>query len=104
MHSRATGTKLVVRQALEEPVITEEWAAIVDQKKFGPKFRADAKPLQEVILKMSQLELETTKNVLDGEGKVEINVNGKELIVDTDLMQIERVTRKETSYPSSVRW
>lgn len=103
MHSRATGTKLVVRQALEEPVVSEVWAPNIDRKKFGPKFRQDAKPLEEVISKMSQMELESCKNILDGEGKVEINVNGKECIVDTELMQIERVTKKETGMSSESR-
>jgi glycyl-tRNA synthetase len=97
MHAKATGAKLVVRQPLETPVISEVWQPILDRKKFGPKFRQDAKALEEVILKMSQMELESCKKVLDGEGKVEINVNDKELIVDTDLMQIELVTQKETS-------
>jgi len=98
MHSKATGTKLVVREPLTTPIITEVWQANFDRKKFGPKFRGDAKPLEEVILKMSQLELESCKKVLDGEGKVEVNVNGKELVIGTDLMQIDLVTQKETVY------
>jgi glycyl-tRNA synthetase len=96
MHSKATGTKLVVREPLTTPIITEVWQANFDRKKFGPKFRGDAKPLEEIILKMSQLELESCKKVLDGEGKVEVNVNGKELVIGTDLMQIDLVTQKET--------
>lgn len=96
-HSAATNTKLVVRQALETPVVSEVWEPIIDQKKFGPAFKKESKALQEVILKMSQMELESTKNVLEGDGKAEINMNGNEYIVTPELMKIERVTKKETS-------
>src|ERR1700737_4374426 len=97
MHSRATGTKLVVRQPLEKPIISAVCRPNIERQKFGMKFRKDAKPIEEVISKMSQLELESCKKVLDGENKVEINVSGQEFIVDSALMQIELVTQKETS-------
>jgi glycyl-tRNA synthetase len=100
-HSAATNTKLVVRQALETPVETEEWEAKIDQKKFGPAFKKDSKPIQDVISKMNQMELESCKNVLEQEGKAEINMNGNEYVVTSDLMKIERVTNKETSNPSA---
>lgn len=97
MHSKATKTKLVVRQALENPIISEVWEPILDRKKAGPMFRGDAKSLEEVISQMSQMELESSKNILEQEGKIEVNVNGKELVLDSKLIQIERVTKKETS-------
>lgn len=96
-HSAATNTKLVVRQPLETPVETEAWEAKIDQKKFGPAFKKESKAIQEVIFKMSQMELESCKNVLEQEGKAEINMNGTEYVVTSDLMKIERVTKKETS-------
>jgi hypothetical protein len=45
---------------------------------------------------MSQMELESCKNVLEGEGKAEINMNGKEYVITPELMTIERVTKKES--------
>jgi glycyl-tRNA synthetase len=87
----------VVRQALETPIISEVWEPILDRKKAGPIFRGDAKKLEEVISQMSQMELETSKNILEQEGKIEVNVNGKELVLDSKLIEIERVTKKETS-------
>ena len=96
VHSSKTNTKLVARIALDEPVISEVWEASLDRKKLGPKFRQDAKAFEETITKMSQLELETARTVLHNEGKIEVNVNGKELVVESDIMQIERVTKKET--------
>ena len=96
-HSAATNTKLVVRQPLATPVETEVWEAKIDQKKFGPTFKKESKAIQEVIAQMSQMELESCKNVLEQEGKAEINMNGTEYIVTSDLMKIERVTNKESS-------
>jgi glycyl-tRNA synthetase len=96
VHSAKTSTKLVVRQALDQPVVSEVWQANLDRKKLGPKFRQDARALEEAILKMSQMELETCRNLLAGEGKIEVNVGGKELIVTGDIMQVEQVTKKET--------
>jgi len=100
VHSAKTNTKLVARIALDEPVISEIWEANLDRKKVGPKFRQDAKALEETITKMSQLELETARNVLLNEGKIEVNVTGKELVVDKDIISIERVTKKETGVSS----
>ena len=96
----ATNSKLVVRHRLKEPIVSEVWEAIIDLKKFGSAFKKDSKPLVDVISKMSQMELESVKAVLEGEGKAEINMNEKEYIVTPELMKIERVTKKETSATS----
>ena len=102
MHSGATKTKLVVRQALDQPLVTEVWEPILDRKKLGPKFKGDAKPLEALITGMSQVELEDCKKVLEEKGEKEFKLAGKEqlLVVDKELMQIERVTKKETSIAS----
>ena len=84
--------------ALDEPLVSEVWEASLDRKKLGPKFRQDAKALEETIVNMSQMELETARNVLKNEGKIEINVSGKELVVEKDIIEIERVTKKETGW------
>lgn len=99
MHSAATKTKLVVRQALDQPLISEVWEPTLDRKKLGPKFKGDAKSLEDLIMKMSQVELEECKKTLEEKGHVEFTLKGKEqpLVVDKDLMQIDRVTKKETS-------
>jgi len=99
MHSAATQTKLVVREALDEPVVSEVWEPSFDRKKLGPRFRGDAKKLEEMVLKMSQVKLEECKKTLEEKGQVEFKLEGKAepLVVDKGLMQIERVTKKETS-------
>ena len=99
MHSGATNTKLVVRQALDQPVISEVWEPTYDRKKLGPRFKGDAKKLEELVLKMGQMELEECKKTFEEKGQVEFKLEGKEepVVVDKDLMQINRVTKKETS-------
>jgi glycyl-tRNA synthetase len=98
-HSEATNTKLVVRQALDQPVVSEVWQADLDRKKAGPRFKGDAKKLEAVILGMNQLQLEECKKKLEEKGQVEFNIEGKPepLVVDKGLMRVERVTKKETS-------
>ena len=102
MHSAATKTKLVVRQALDQPLITEVWEPILDRKKIGPKFKGDAKALVAFITGMSQVELEDCKKVLEEKGEKEFKLEGIEqpLVVDKELLKIERVTKKETSITS----
>ncbi len=46
VHSKHTGTPLVVREALAEPVKVEEWQATLDKKLVGPRFKKDAKAIQ----------------------------------------------------------
>jgi hypothetical protein len=46
---------------------------------------------------MNQVELEDCKKVLETKGECEFSVAQKKLVIDKDLMQVERVTKKETS-------
>ena len=95
-HSVRTNTKLVVRQALKEPVVFEAWEPVIDIKNFGPKFKAHSKALEGVIRRMNQQKLEECKKELEVKGEVEFMVGDNKLVVDKSLLQIERVTKKET--------
>jgi glycyl-tRNA synthetase len=99
MHSNATTTKLVVRQPLEQPVVKEVWDPILDRKKLGPKFKGDAKAIEAHIVGLSQVELEECKKTLEERGSVEFTLQGKDtpFVLDKELLQVERVTKKETS-------
>jgi len=94
-----------VRQPLEQPIVSEAWEPQLDLKKFGPKFKKDAKPLEALIVGMSQLELEECKKTLEEKGQCEFKLEGKEEphVVHKDMLQVEKVTKKETSkHPLSV--
>lgn len=95
MHSGATKTKLVVRQPLDQPLITEIWEPVLDRKLAGPRFKKDAKEIETAIISMSQLELEQSKKLLEEKGQIEVNAAGKDFIVGKDILQIDRVTKKE---------
>ena len=99
MHSGATNTKLVVRQALDQPLVSEVWEPTYDRKKLGPRFKDDVKKIEQAVFKLNQMELEECKKTFEEKGQVEFKLEGKEepVVVDKDLMQINRVTKKETS-------
>jgi glycyl-tRNA synthetase len=100
MHSNATGTELVVRKHLEEPIISELWEAQWNSSKVGPKFKADWKALETVLLTMSQDELEQASKTLTENGQIEFKLPGKErpLVVDNEDLTIAKVTKKQATY------
>ena len=54
VHSAKTGKQLVVRESLDPPKVWEEWDVEVSKKWLGPKFRKDAKKVEEAIARISQ--------------------------------------------------
>jgi glycyl-tRNA synthetase len=76
MHSNATSTEVVARKHLEEPIISELWEAEWNCKKVGPKFKADWKGLETLVLTMSQEELEQASKALADKGQIEFKLPG----------------------------
>lgn len=58
VHSAYTGSPLIVKEALSEPVKVEEWQATLDQKLIGPRFKKDAKVIQSAVEALDQPTLE----------------------------------------------
>jgi glycyl-tRNA synthetase len=54
VHSKGTGEALVVREPREQPLKIEEWQVDINKKKLGPKFRRNAKVVEEAIEAISQ--------------------------------------------------
>jgi glycyl-tRNA synthetase len=98
VHSRATGVPLLVRERRESPLKVEEWATEIDKKKFGPKFKKDAKAVENAIELLSQELREKLSLELTEKGKIEIDVpevaSGK-VELDKNLITIEKKTRTE---------
>jgi glycyl-tRNA synthetase len=98
VHSRVTGVPLLVRQRREEPVKIEEWATEIDKKKFGPKFKKDAKTVENAVDLLSQELREKLSLELSEKGRIEIDVpgvaNGK-VELGKDLITIQKKTRIE---------
>ena len=76
VHAKKTGAPLVVRERLDEPLVTEEWQVDIEKKKFGPQFKKDAKAVETALLATSQDELEKLSKQLADTGKAVLSVAG----------------------------
>lgn len=98
VHAKKTGSPLVVRENLAEPLKIEEWAVEIDKKNFGPKFKKDGKAVEAAVEKLCQEDREKFSVDLSEKGKIELDVpgvgNGK-VEIDKALIKIERRTRIE---------
>lgn len=98
VHAKKTGSPLVVRENLAEPLKIEEWAVEIDKKKFGPRFKKDGKAVEAAVEKLCQEDLEKFSVDLSEKGKIGIDVpgvgNGR-VEIEEDLIKIERRTRIE---------
>ncbi|KAJ3062150.1 Glycine--tRNA ligase 1, mitochondrial [Quaeritorhiza haematococci] len=96
-HSKATREKLVVREALPEPVMRERWVLEINKPKFGPAFKKNAKFVTGYIeslmtgddewdeLKLQQLQSDLEK----GDGKVTVTgTDGNPYELTKDMVQI----------------
>ncbi|TVY46698.1 putative glycine--tRNA ligase [Lachnellula occidentalis] len=98
VHSKRTGEALVVREPREQPLKIEEWQVDIDKKKLGPKFRKNAKAVEEAIEALSQEQRERFAQTLDNDGAISIDVSGLpegQAELDKALIQIVRRTRVE---------
>ncbi|RPA83548.1 glycyl-tRNA synthetase [Ascobolus immersus RN42] len=73
VHAKKTNTDLNVVETLAEPKRYEAWEAEIDKKKFGPKFKKDAKAVEEALLALDQTQLEKFAEELKA-GSFKINV------------------------------
>lgn len=97
VHAAKTNEKLVVRQALPEPITIEKYEVVVDKKKFGPKFRKDAGKVQDWLTTRTQCDLEDLSKELLKEGKIVFEVEGitDKVELDTSFVTIEKVRKTE---------
>jgi len=86
VHSNKTGGKLVVREILEPPKVWKEWDMDVDKKWLGPKFRKDAKKIEDAVARISQEDREKLAALQEAGGKVSVEVEG------LGSVELEKVT------------
>ena len=98
VHKEKTGAPLVVRETRAEPLKVEEYQIDLEKKKLGPKFRKDAKTVENAVEALTQDMREKLSLQLKNEGKISVDVpgigNGK-VELGTDLINIEKRTRVE---------
>lgn len=100
VHAKRTGEALVVRELRPKPLKIEEWQAVLDKKKLGPKFRRDAKAVKNAVQALSQNDLETLAALLGKEGEITLSAAGllegkSEIKLGKDLISIGRDVRVE---------
>ncbi|KAF8537144.1 glycyl-tRNA synthetase [Trichophaea hybrida] len=95
VHSKRTGQPLIVRETLEEPIVWEEWDVDVDKKWMGPRFRKDAKKVEEAIAAIPQLERKILAALQKDGQPVKITVDG---LGEVELEKVEIVKRQKQQY------
>ena len=97
-HREATGQPLCVRETRAEPLKIEEYQVDIDKKKFGPKFKKDARAVETAVESLTQDMREKLSLELKNGGKINVDVNGVgngKVELDKDLVNIEKRTRIE---------
>ncbi|PWN23394.1 putative glycine--tRNA ligase GRS1 [Microstroma glucosiphilum] len=93
VHAKKTKKDLVVQKVLKEPKVYEKWVANIDRKSLGPKFKKDAKAVEEAITALEQEQLESLSSALkNGPTKVP----GTEYEISSDLVTVELKSIRET--------
>ncbi|KZP01889.1 glycyl-tRNA synthetase [Calocera viscosa TUFC12733] len=96
VHSKRTGQKLVVRQALPEPIVAERWTAEIEKKLFGPRFKKDAKAVEDGIMALDEQQLLKLKmDIANGPTPLKL-ADGREFEITSDLLTISKRVFKET--------
>ncbi|KAG1466723.1 hypothetical protein G6F56_004632 [Rhizopus delemar] len=103
VHTKRTGEKLIVREQLAEPRTVELWQVEINKKTFGPKFKKEAKAVEEALLALSEDQYaQLAKDLETGVGFVE--VNGQKFEVANDNLTVKRgsVTEYVREYTPNV--
>lgn len=98
VHRNKTGAPLCVREARTTPLRSEKYQVEIDQKKFGPRFKKDAKAIEQAVEALGQDMREKMSLTLKNEGKITVDVpevGHGQIELDKDLMKIEKRTRME---------
>ncbi|KAI8985502.1 glycyl-tRNA synthetase [Pilobolus umbonatus] len=100
VHSARTGEKLVVREQLEQPRVIECWQVEINKKSFGPKFKKDAKLVEEKLNNLS--EAEYTQLASDLEKKKQGEVSGFKIDASDVSVKKGKVTQHVREYTPNV--
>ena len=98
VHAKKTGAPLCVRETRAEPLHIEEYQIDIDKKKFGPRFKKDAKAVETSIESLTQDVREKLSLELKIEGKIEVEVpihSNNKVELEKGLINIEKRTRVE---------
>jgi glycyl-tRNA synthetase len=97
VHSKKTGSPLVVRENLETPIVWEEWDIDVNKKWMGPRFRGDASKVQAAIDAIPQAQREILAAQKPTDAPLMITVEGLGE-VELDKKEVQIVKRKKQEF------
>ncbi|KAI9148374.1 Glycine--tRNA ligase-like protein [Paramyrothecium foliicola] len=102
VHSKATGTPLVVKETLPEPLEVIEWQATLQKKLVGPKFKKDAKKIEMAVASLDQVVLEALAAELEEKAVITIPTEAltdgsTSVQLTSDICSINQVIRLETT-------
>src|SRR5690606_39047685 len=96
VHSKRTGVELVVREPLSTPKRYDFWEIEINKKLFGPKFKKDAKAVEDYLDGLNQTAREQYATELVSNGAVKFDVPGYGNVeLSSDLIKIEKKERVE---------
>ncbi|KAF2012627.1 glycyl-tRNA synthetase-like protein [Aaosphaeria arxii CBS 175.79] len=98
VHMNKTGAPLQVSERREKPLEFEEWVVDIEKKKFGPKFKKDAKTVETALESLAEDLREKLSLDLSKDGKIVIdvpNVGDGKVELTKDLVTIEKRKRVE---------
>ncbi|RKP09310.1 glycyl-tRNA synthetase [Thamnocephalis sphaerospora] len=106
VHAARTKEKLVVREPLPEPRVSQQWQLEINKKVFGPTLKKAAKAVEEALTSLTECELETlSKRMADNGGKADIVATDGATYEVTDNMvtiQLATVTEHVREYTPNV--
>lgn len=98
VHSVRTGSKLVVRETLDQPRIYDKVVADLNKKIMGPKFKKAAKIVEDTIMALDEERLNCIATELQQKGSSDLQAaDGQTYTLTPDLIKIETKTIKESS-------
>ncbi|OLY77899.1 Glycine-tRNA ligase 1, mitochondrial [Smittium mucronatum] len=95
VHSKRTKEKLCVRENLETPIVYDALVCNLNKKLFGPKFRQNAKAIQDKLESLTQDELALVKEGLESNGKYNLEMSSGVHELTTELLSVDLQTFKE---------
>lgn len=95
VHSKKTGTPLVVRELLPKPIISEGFEIDIENKLFGPKFKKDSKAIQDAMRAWSEPEMIAKQKEASENESVKVAAGGAEFDVPSTFFKIEKRVKQQ---------
>ncbi|KAI7885644.1 glycyl-tRNA synthetase [Lichtheimia hyalospora FSU 10163] len=104
VHSVRTKEKLVVREQLAEPRVVEKWQVEINKKTFGPKFKKNAKAVEEAILSYTDECFADLQKDLEANGVAQVQVGSDKFEISKDDVSVQKakVTEHVREYTPNV--